>query len=91
MIKRGGVTERGGDTASLAGGKRVLRKSLRGLSRIALTYLAFLGFIACAGYYVLIFDWHISATATALHIALMIVAIAALIGIYGIAEKLRSA
>ncbi|CAY73018.1 hypothetical protein [Erwinia pyrifoliae] len=69
----------------------MLRKSLRWLLRIALTYLAFLGFVACAGYYVLIFDWHISATAIALHIALMIVAIAILIGIYGIAEKLRSA
>ncbi|ADP10157.1 conserved uncharacterized protein [Erwinia sp. Ejp617] len=85
------MTESGGDTASLAGGKQVLRKSLRWLLRIALTYLAFLGFVACAGYYVLIFDWHISATVIALHIVLIIVAIAALISIYGIAEKLRSA
>lgn len=67
-----------------------MRILLRRVLRIVLSYLAFLSLITCVGYYALIFDWHIPGAAIVRHIAVLAIAIAASIWVYGIAEKLRT-
>lgn len=54
-----------------------------------MTFFAALIFITCVGYYTFFFDWDISAIAIAINAVLIILAIAASIALYGLAEKIK--
>lgn len=54
-----------------------------------LMFFSFLGFITSCGYAFFVVDWHVSMIKVIINAALLLIAIAASICVYGLAEKIR--
>jgi len=67
----------------------MFKKAALFLMSYLLTFFSALIFITCSGYYVLFFDWDISAMGKIINAALIIITMTASISLYAVAQKLK--
>lgn len=67
----------------------MFKKAALFLMSYLLTFFSALILITCSGYYILFFDWDISAMGKVINAVLIIISITASISLYAVAQKLK--